>query len=550
MKKNDDLSAFNRLIKNKEKSIKQSNKVVIYTRISSIGQSDNFSLSNQDKAIRDFCKEKGFIIIKEFGNIHESAKNDENRKEFNNMLRFVKKQNSDFFGIVVFAIDRFSRSGGKAIGILENLVREKKIHLIEAKTGSDSTSDRGYLSILEGLLQSKKENLTKQERVLPGMIAFVSQGKWLGKVPRGYTLFGPRATEEHRYAKQQRIVINSDGKILQEAFKWKLSGNSDAMIIQELRKKGLRIPKQTISKIWRNPFYCGVSTNSLLENKKARKGNWEAIVSHDDFLKLEEILKKNKSGYKHSKVDVNTPLKTCLRCNHCGNKLTSYKTKGLFFYKCNYCTGFNLNAITTPKSKNIGANDLFVELLDKYKINESFSVLIEAQMKKIYATLNTIEIGKEKNLKDKIRNLERELDDLHVQFGRKKLSEQVYSLTVKAIEQELSELKADLKNTNPKLSNQEDLINKSLKSLQNIGKIWVSSTYKGKQTLQNTLFPTGVFYDNKNHTYLTKDVNSFLLVSNYISSDYEDKKKETSHLIDEKSHLVAGTGSRTKMITN
>ena len=545
MKKNNNLSAFNSLIKSKEKSENQSNKVVIYTRISSVGQTDNFSLSNQDKTIRDFCKEKGFKIVKEFGNIHESAKNDESRKEFNNMLTFVKKPTNEIFGIVVFAIDRFSRSGGRAIGILENLVREKKIHLIEAKSGIDSTSDRGYLTILDALLQSKKENVTKQERVIPGMRTFVSQGKWLGKVPRGYTLFGPKVTEEHRYTKVQRIEVNPDGKLLQEAFKWKLSGNySDAMILKELGKKGLNIPKQTISNIWRNPFYCGVSTNSLLENEEAIKGNWEAIISTSDFLKLKKILEKNKSGYKHCKVDEFKPLNAFLKCHQCENKLTSYenKKKRLFYYKCNHCRGVSLNAITRPKSKNKGAEDLFMELLDKYKINQSFSVLIKTQMKKIYTTLSKIEISKQKNLKDKIRSLEKELNDLHIEYGRKRLSEKVYNLTVNAIEEDLLGLKADLKNTNPKLSNQDGLIDKSLESLQNMGKIWVSSTLEGKQALQNTLFPSGVFFDKENHTYLTKEVNSFLLVSNYISSTYEYKKNETFNQIDEKSHLVAGTG--------
>ncbi len=545
MNKNNNLSAFNSLIKSKEKSVKQSNKVVIYTRISSVGQADNFSLSNQDKTIRDFCQEKGFVIIKEFGNIHESAKNDESRKEFNNMLKFVKKQNGDIFGIVVFAIDRFSRSGGKAIEILEDLVTNKTIHLIEAKSGIDSTSDRGYLTILEALLQSKKENVTKQERVIPGMRTFVSQGKWLGKVPRGYTLFGPRATEEHRYAKVQRIEVNSDGKLLQEAFKWKLSGNySDAMILKELRIKGLIIPKQTISSIWRNPFYCGVSTNSLLENEEAIQGNWEAIISTSDFLKLKKILEKNKSGYKHCKVDEFKPLNAFLKCYQCENKLTSYenKKKRLFYYKCNHCRGVSLNAITKPKSNNIGANDLFIELLDKYKINQPFSFLIEKQMKKIYTAINTMEANKEKDIKNKIKNLESELNSVHIRFGKSLFTKKVYNLTVESIEEELSELKRNLKNTNPKLSNQEDLIKKSLESLQNIGNIWVSSTFEGKKALQNTLFPSGVFFDKKNHTYLTKDVNSFLLVSNYLSSNYEYKKNETFNQIDKKSHLVAGTG--------
>jgi hypothetical protein len=46
-----------------------------------------------------------------------------------------------------------------------------------------------------------------------------------------------------------------------------------------------------------------------------------------------------------------------------------------------------------------------------------------------------------------------------------------------------------------------------------------------KRNLQRTLFPDGIYYDVKNHQYLTKEINSFVLISQTISKDYEVKKK-------------------------
>ena len=57
-----------------------------------------------------------------FGGTYESAKTDE-RKAFNNMLSYAKKVNEKVSYIIVYSVDRFSRSGANAIYITELLKR-------------------------------------------------------------------------------------------------------------------------------------------------------------------------------------------------------------------------------------------------------------------------------------------------------------------------------------------------------------------------------------------------------------------------------------------
>lgn len=83
----------------------------------------------------------------------------------------------------------------------------------------------------------------------------------------------------------------------------------------------------------------------------------------------------------------------------------------------------------------------------------------------------------------------------------------------------------ELNNTVPEKSNLEKLIEKSVERLQNISKIWCSVGLEDKRNLQQTLFPDGIYYDGKNHQYLTKEINTFVLLSNTISNDYEVKKR-------------------------
>ena len=64
---------------------------VIYTRVSTKEQADNnCSLETQKKACEHFALRAGYQVLGSFGGTYESAKNDE-RKEFNAMLAFVKK---------------------------------------------------------------------------------------------------------------------------------------------------------------------------------------------------------------------------------------------------------------------------------------------------------------------------------------------------------------------------------------------------------------------------------------------------------------------------
>src|SRR5688572_15924283 len=84
---------------------------VIYTRVSTKEQMEtNLSLETQKKHCEEYAHKHNLHVVSYFGGTYESAKTDE-RKEFQRMLNFVKKQKEKISYIVVFSIDRFSRSG-------------------------------------------------------------------------------------------------------------------------------------------------------------------------------------------------------------------------------------------------------------------------------------------------------------------------------------------------------------------------------------------------------------------------------------------------------
>jgi site-specific DNA recombinase len=86
---------------------------VIYTRVSTKEQAENnLSLETQKKYCEAFTQKQNYNVVACFGGTYESAKTDE-RNEFKKMIAFVKRSKEKVSFIIVYSVDRFSRSGAK-----------------------------------------------------------------------------------------------------------------------------------------------------------------------------------------------------------------------------------------------------------------------------------------------------------------------------------------------------------------------------------------------------------------------------------------------------
>jgi len=77
----------------------------------------------------------------------------------------------------------------------------------------------------------------------------------------------------------------------------------------------------------------------------------------------------------------------------------------------------------------------------------------------------------------------------------------------------------------------ENLLSESLKKLTKLSTVSVSNDLNEKRILQKTLFPDGIFYNVKNHEYLTQNVNRFVELVSSISNSCEENKKRNSQNI-------------------
>ena len=530
------ISDFNKFIKKEEKKTNPYRGVVVYSRVSSLRQlEDNHSIDFQVSEITNYCKDQGYEIIKTFGQKNECAKRDFNRKEFKSMMEFIRKSKRKPLGIVVYDVNRFSRTGGSAIGIVEDL-QSCGVHLFEVSSELNTMTDKGLFKIQQKLLDSKKENMDRIDTVKPRIVSHMKGGKWFGTVPVGYDHYGPRVKDEKKKKKQQKIVINNDGRILKEGFMMKLTEQvSDVEIAKHLKTRGLVICRKKLGTIWKNPFYCGINRNKMLD--EVVEGNWEKLVSKKDFRRLQIVLENNHAGYKHSKKEEYRPLSHFLRCNDCGNHLSGYRSKGYPYYKCNYCK-VNLNGNTS--SKNIGADDLFRNLLRDHEINPKFIQLIEIQLNKVMGYYTAMECNREKEILSQLKELQDKLETMELKLVTGEIPRELFDKYQPKIQSEIIKKTVELNAIHPTLSNQEETIRKVCGNLGNIANIWDLCVVEDKQKLQETLFPGGIYFDKKNHCYLTRNINNFMLLSSSLSMSYGDKKNEDKPTNYDLSSSVAG----------
>jgi site-specific DNA recombinase len=349
--------------------------VVIYTRVSSKEQADkNLSLETQLKAIDEYAVRNNLKVQAYFGGTYESAKSD-GRKEFMRMLEYIKKHKGQIKQLLVYTIDRFSRTGGGAIKLTTDLRELYGVNVLAITQPTDTANPTGVFSQNMQLLMSQYDNDLRKLKAIAGMKAKYEKGIWVSRVPRGYNIV--------KINGDRKIEINEQGKFLKKAFEWKSQGFKNEEILTRLHAMKFPLTKQDLCKILVNPFYCGLIANKLLEGRII-EGVHPPLISKDLFLQVNNVIQaKSNYGVPHKKEDNNIPLKVFMKCDACGEPYTGYivKAKNLYYYKCRK-TGCACN----KSAKQMHA--LFETYLEQFSIDKDLIPLVQKQLLYLYDSLN------------------------------------------------------------------------------------------------------------------------------------------------------------------
>ena len=503
---------------------------VIYTRVSSKEQAEtNLSLCYQLKVTTEHANKNNVPILASFGGTFESAKTD-GRKEFKRMLDFIKANRHRVTHIYVMTVDRFSRTGGEAIKLADDIRKKYGVEIYAILQPIDTSTTSGILQQNIQLLFSKHDNDTRRECTMRGTMTKSENGIYCHKPPMGYQSV---YTNGHR-----EIVMDDKAKLIKKAFEWKASGMPNETILEKLGAYGLKMYKQKLSMIFSNPFYAGVIVHKSL-NGRAVEGKHPKLVSRELFMKVNQVRQAagGKYGVAHTSDSENVPLKMFMTCSKCGSPFTGYRAKhreNLYYYKCRTkgC-GCNKNADKV--------NRLFAEVLSGLTIGEETAERLTYQLGYDFEILNQSKKGQQEILEQRLAEVDKKIDAIQEKYlTSDNVPADVYNKFLDKYVSEREAVNAEMAQSAINSSNIETYVKSVLGLASKLCAVWVSSNAESKAVLQKLVFPEGIAFDAENSTVLTKKVSPvFQWIADRAGSLGENKKGQTTN----KSNLSSQVGT-------
>jgi site-specific DNA recombinase len=497
---------------------------VVYTRVSSKEQyNTNLSLDWQKKAIDEFALRSDIKTAAYFGGTYESAKTD-GRKEFQRMLDYVKKNKDKVTHVLVYLLDRFSRSGDGAMRLSKELREKYGVTIVAVTQPIDTSNPGGVFQQNLQFLFSQYDNELRRQRAMAGIKEHLEQGIWCKKPPMGYT-----AVKE---GKERKIIVDETGKKLRKAFHWKAAGIKNDEILGKLKAMGVEIYKQKLSMIFSNPFYCGIIADKML-NGQLVEGTHEKLISPEVFLQIHNVraAAKGKYGVTHKKENEQYPLKLFMKCDKCGNGYTGYvvkkknktnsKVHEFHYYKCR-SQGCSCN------QRTIEVNEEFVSFLKDYTLQAQLVAPLLYHMDAAFDKHYEVALEQQKMYKAKLADIEKNSEELEDDFYLyKKVPEDVYIRLRTKLATEKAEILKILSPLDIESSNLKNYFREGITLSTQLATSWTSSPIPVKEKLQNFVFPEGVTYNREKGLFLTSKVNSlFEPIAQLNSITGGDKEKQ------------------------
>lgn len=384
-----------------------------YARYSSDNQREE-SIIAQNKANEEYCRRKGYVLVKMYYDEAKSATTD-NRADFQRMIE--DSALGIFDVIVVHKLDRFSRDRYNS-AYYKRKLRMNKVRLESVLEQLDNSPESIILeSVLEGMAEYYSKNLGRE--VMKGLNANADNAIHNGGRPP----YGFIVNETKHYE-----IDVTRYKAVQMYFEGIDAGLTSAEIARRINKAGFRTYtgdefKVTSFDTWAaNPKYKGDyvwnrsspkdeegKRNSHLqkpiEEQTIIKNAIPAIVSVELWERVNQKLKNRRKNSEKARLRAKTVylLSGKIFCSQCGSQISgeSYNSRGrqYAYYKCSGKCGNR----GIPKELIEG---IVVEKLIEICFTPEATQRIIAKVKKLYLEKKGGIENDVKPLKEEISSLE------------------------------------------------------------------------------------------------------------------------------------------------
>ena len=313
-------------------------RAVIYLRVSTEEQVDNFSLDTQEEICRREADKRGYDIVEIFREEGRSAKNISGRPVLINLLEFCRKNKNHIQAVFVYRLDRVSRITADYLAIRKKLTENGVTIISATEPTGDSSTEKLVETILAGFAQL--DNDIRSERSRNGLRARFLSGKIVtGSVPLGYIVQAGYAVKDPKTwddVKRAWELMATGTKSLQE-----MAGIMNEWGLRHIRsKKEIFLIRQRVQEIFRSKFYMGILASKTYPEEV--KGQHVSMITEEQFYRVQALLdgrNPNKVALaKRNHENTDFPLRRIIRCSKCGMGLTAGWSKGRHarygYYRC------------------------------------------------------------------------------------------------------------------------------------------------------------------------------------------------------------------------
>ena len=251
--------------------------------------SDRAQLQN----IQDYIESNSLNLIREPWDVAETASKHERRKNFLEMIEYIKRSQDTKKPVkhVIFSHQSRSDRNRESARELETLLKHGvTLHFARDRRKLSHQSDLEELLLWDvNNILNEKQIKDHTKNVIDGMIGRIEMGLFPGKAPFGYRNYRPSEKDLSIF-----VVDPGPAEYMKTAFDLFSTGlYSESQLWKELEGRFVHVPKRPGLKrfgvLLRNPFYYG----DFYFDHQLHRGNPEyhpRLISHEVWQRVQDIL--------------------------------------------------------------------------------------------------------------------------------------------------------------------------------------------------------------------------------------------------------------------
>jgi site-specific DNA recombinase len=327
----------------------QEERAACYTRVSSEGQKDNFSLDGQLDEVRAFCEKQGWQLVEQYSDPAMSGRSFAKRPGLQRLL--ADAQAGKFEHLVTWKISRLGRNREEALDFVSKLSKcGVTYHSVSEPDFEQAGVFGGVIfDLLATLAHAESDNISDNVRL--GMRRCASVGRWVGGAMLGYDFANAGLAREDRKQLRQQggrperaiVVVPGEAAVVREVFRrfaeghglWKIANWLNTQKVKT--KRGKEFTAATVGTILDNPAYIGKvvftrrkrvggGRRTVVEGVEVFDGTHEPIIDQEtwDTVRVMREVRKQRPARAFER---GYPLTGLLRCPVCGSGMTMSRSQ-------------------------------------------------------------------------------------------------------------------------------------------------------------------------------------------------------------------------------